>query len=96
MKKLPLILAIINILFVIHFTFISGKCYTSTWFEYNILFFNVEYNYWPFFFLPLLPVVFYFINVIFKIKTSYNILTIILIIINIVLFHVYAGSLSPY
>ncbi len=95
MKKLPLILAIFNILFVIHFAFIRS-CYTTTWFEYDILFFNIEHDYWPFFYLPLIPLIFYVINIIFKIKTSYKILTIILIIINIILFNVFGGRLKPY
>jgi len=95
MKKLPLIFAIFNILFVFHFAFIRC-CYTTTWFEYDILFFNIEHDYWPFFFLPLVPLVFYIINVIFRIKTSYKLLTIILILINIILFNIFGGRLKPY
>lgn len=96
MKKLPLILAIFNILFVIHFSFISGRFYLPLKFELDILYFNIEHDYWPFFYLPLVPLVFYIINVILRIKTSYKILTIVLIIINIILFNVFGGRLKPY
>jgi len=96
MKKLPLILAIFNILFVIHFAFISGRCYPVNQIELKILYFNMEYDFWPFTILPFVPIVFYIINKLLKIKSSYNIITIIIILVNLILFILYEGNIRPY
>ena len=96
MKILPLIAVIFDLLFLVQMAFISGHIYPVNNFELFLLMKNLEMDLWPTNLLPFLPILLLLINIFFKIKTRYIGITIILIIINLLLYIKFESCLRPY
>ena len=94
MKLLPLILVSFDLLFLFY-ELLFDQWYPSM-INLRILEINQELGYWPTSLFPFLPIIFLLINKLLKIKTKYFKITIILIIINLVLFVRYESWMRPF